>query len=245
MVIRLTLMLLITGALFFSASSKAVVEVTINKIVYTYPTNPRLSDVLNPVARQEQWYWPESKIFRSDTTHSQEFRKQIIEKLSIESNENERYKSTYQNIIKQIKSWELADRVPIKIDFELARISPIHNPRLEDGQFRIILSKRPTNLYVFGAVNNAFILPYNNNTCIEDIVSEITVSNYADKSYVYLISPQGKIEKSPIAYWNSQCTLPIPGYSLYVPLQESPFSQLHKIINTQILTLAVNRISAQ
>lgn len=243
MVIRLTLALLIISTSFFSALSKAAVEVTINETVYSYPNNPRLSDVLRPVALQEKWYWPESKLFRNNTKHSQELREQIIQMLAMEN--SDKNKSIYPHIISQIKNWEVADRITVKIDFELARISAKNNPRLDDGQYRILLSKRPANLYVFGAIVNALDLPYTNNTCIEDIVSKIEFSAYADKSYVYTIDSLGKIEKSPIAYWNSQCTIAKPGATLYVPLQESLFSNANTIINAKIVELSVNRITVQ
>lgn len=243
MVIRLTLLLLIVSTIFFSVLSKAAVEVTINETLYSYPNNPRLSDVLSPVALQEKWYWPETKLFRNNSKQSQELRKQVIQMLAIQnSNKNE---SIYLNIISQLSNWEVADRINLKIDFELARISAKNNPRLEGGQYTILLSKRPAKLYVFGAIVSAKDLPYVNNTCIEDIVSKIEFSAYANKSYVYSIDSLGKIEKSPIAYWNSQCTIAKPGSMLYVPLQESLFSNAHSMINAKIVELSVNRISVQ
>ncbi|MFT6267332.1 MAG: hypothetical protein ACJAVV_000129 [Alphaproteobacteria bacterium] len=229
----------------FSVSSQAAVEVTINNTNYVYSTNPRLADVLNQAALKEEWYWPESKLFRSNTTKSQNTRKQIIEMLAIESDGNNQYKSIYQSVINQIKSWEVADRITLLIDFELARVSTRHNPRLENGQYKILLSKRPENIYVFGAMANASNLPYANNTCIKDIVSKITFSALANKSHVYIISSQGKIEQTPVAYWNSQCNLLMPGAMIYVPFQNTLFSNQHSVINTKIAELAVNRITVQ
>lgn len=242
---RLILLLLINCVLLFSAASHAVVEVTINKTMYTFTGNPRIVDVLQPIALKEQWYWPESKLFRSNTEKSQDLRSQIVKMLAKEGDTKQEYESLYQNIVSQIESWEVGDRVKIKIDFELARISAKHNPRMENGQYKIFLAKRPTTLYVFGAVKNAFELPYRNNTCVEDIISSMEFTAVAAKSYVYLISPQGKVDKSPIAYWNSQCTLPMPGSMIYVPLQESFFSHAQTMINTKITELAVNRITMQ
>lgn len=240
---RFTVVLFVIGTLLLSSSSQAEVEVTINKTIYSYTTNPRLSDVLAPVAFQESWYWPSSQLFRSNTTQAQELRQQIVEKLAIESDKNDSYQSIYNAIAKQLETWKIADRIRIEIDFELARVSPKNNPLIENGLYRILLSKRPTNIHVFGALNNELNLPYNNNTCIEEIMSKITLSEYADKSFVYLVSPQGRINKSPIAYWNNKCTILMPGSLVYVPLQESLFSKAHSIINNQILALAVNRMN--
>lgn len=234
---------MLIGTLLLPAPSLAKVEVSINNTAYSFPTNPRLSDVLAPVAFQEPWYWPNSQLFRSNTKKAQALRQQIIERLAKEGNENSTHQSIYVAITKQLESWEVADRIAIEIDFELARISSKNNPLMENGLYRILLTKRPSNVYVFGALNNELNLPYSNNTCVEDIMSKVVLSDSADKSYVYLISPLGKVEKAPIAYWNSKCTILMPGSTLYVPLKEGLFSKAHKTINRQILALAVNRIN--
>jgi len=233
-------------AFILTTTCRAEVELILNNTHYSFPTNPRLVDALNPIALQEQWYWPQSKLFKTNTNRSQVLRGQIIKMLRIESASNNTRKSSYQNLINQINAWKVADRVNINIDFELARISLSDNPRFEDGQYRMILSKRPTQLHVFGAVNSAVDLPYPNNTCLKDILSNVSLADIADNSHVYLISPQGKAEKFPSAYWNSElCTMPMPGSSIYVPLQESLFSKVPSTINTQIAELAVNRINDQ
>lgn len=237
--------LFLIGTLSLSSSSLAKVDLTINKTVYSYSTNPRLSDVLAPVAFQEPWYWPNTQLFRSNTTEAQELREQILAMLAIHSDENKKHQSIYGSIVKQLENWEVADRVVIEIDYELSRISPKNNPLMENGVYQMLLSKRPTNIQVFGALNNELKLPYNDNTCVKDIISKIALSDYADKSYVYLISPQGQIEKSPIAYWNNKCIIPMPGSALFVPLQESLFSKAHSVINRDILALAVDRINIQ
>jgi hypothetical protein len=238
-----TLRLFLVGTLLLSTSSLAKVEVTINETVYTYSTNPRLSDVLRPVAFQESWYWPNTQLFSRNTNQAQELRQQIVKMLAIQSKENKKHQAIYGNIAKQLENWEIADRVAIQIDYELSRISPKNNPLFEDGLYQVFLTKRPTNIKVFGAIDKELVLPFKNNTCVKDIVSTITFSDYADKSYVYLISPQGQIEKSPIAYWNNKCTIPMPGSALYVPLQENFFSKVHGVINRDILALAVDRIN--
>lgn len=240
---RFTFILFVVGTLLLSNSTLAEVEITINETVYSYSTNPRLSDVLVPVAFQESWYWPSSQLFRSNTTQSQKLRQQILEKLAIQSDENDSHQSTYNAIAMQLQTWEVADRINIEIDFDLARISLENNPRVENGIYQILLSKRPSNIHVFGAINNELDLPYNNNTCVEEVMSKITMSDNADKSFVYLVTPQGDTKKSPTAYWNNKCTILAPGSLVYIPLRENLFSKAHVIINNKILALAINRVN--
>lgn len=231
--------------LFFSAHSQADIKVILNNNLYSYSVSPRLVEVLSPVAFDKQWYWPESKLFRSNTDYAQQLRTEIINLLKAEKANQESNNSSYENIINQIGSWELADRIKVEIDFELARISAQHNPRLESGEYQLILSERPSNLYIFGAIEKPINTHYIDNTCVKDILSSLKFMHLADLSFIYIISPRGKVGKYGIANWNNECVLPMPGSTIYIPLQERLFSNQEKIINRKIVELATNRVVAK
>ncbi|GAA0856128.1 capsule biosynthesis GfcC family protein [Aliiglaciecola litoralis] len=243
MISRLIKILLTINIMVLSMSSNAAVEVTLNETDYSFGVNPRLSDVLAPVAFEEDWYWPASRLFKRSSNASEAMRSQVIALLAENGISESKYKATYQSIINQIKNWQLADRITITIDYELARISAKHNPRVESGQYQLILSKRPSTLHVFGAVETPVEIIYQNNTCIEDVVSQMKLAEHADPSFVYLISPQGKVQKTPVAYWNKTCVLAMPGSMVYVPLQESAFFPSNNDVNQKVAELAVNRIA--
>ena len=223
----------------------ASVEISINESTYLFTTPPRLSDVLAPVALQKHWSWPASQLFSLDAAAVEQERSQLIELLAKEGRDNTKYKSTFQSIINQLKSWQIAHRVAIPIDFELARYSLPNNPQFEAGSYQLLLSERPTSLYVFGAVSTPSNITYVNNQCLEDIMQTIVSAPFADSSFVYIISPQGKVQKAPIAYWNRQCILPMPGSTLYVPLRENTLFKAISNVNEDIATFAVNRIKSQ
>ena len=169
----------------------------------------------------------------------------ILNVLKAEKANQESNNSSYENIINQIGSWELADRIKVEIDFELARISAQHNPRLESGEYQLILSERPSNLYIFGAIEKPINTHYIDNTCVKDILSSLKFMHLADLSFIYIISPRGKVGKYGIANWNNECVLPMPGSTIYIPLQERLFSNQEKIINRKIVELATNRVVAK
>lgn len=221
------------------------VEIAINDTAYRYKNNPRLSEVLAPVAFLDSWYWPQSKLFRLNTKNAQALRSEVLNMLAQQKRSQNEHAALYENITQQLLSWEIADRVTVKIDFELSRISSAHNPRLDSAGFQLLLSKRPEHLYVFGALDNPQRIPYEDNTCIEQIMTQIKVSKIAHKSHLILISPQGNVSEAQTAYWNNECTLVMPVTMIYVPLQESLLSQQPNIINNKIAELAVNRIVAQ
>lgn len=242
---RVYLILSLLVTLITAYPSYAAVKVKLNGTPYLFDTAPRLSDVLAPVAFQKQWYWPATKLFKQSSVDVDKQRSRLLGLLATQGRENDQHKSTFQSIINQLKSWKLADRIMMQVDFEWARYSLPNNPRFTPGAFHLLLSERPTHLYVFGAVQTPKRIDYQNNTCIEHIVENIESAPFADRSYVYLISPQGKVQKAPVAYWNRQCVIPMPGSMLYVPLQEHTLFSTISDINKDIATLAANRIEQQ
>ncbi|OFA32054.1 hypothetical protein BAE46_07390 [Glaciecola punicea] len=244
MVVRLSFILALIYS-HFSFSAHAKVEISVNNTAYSYSANPRLAEILAPMSLADDWYWPQSKLFRTNTGKSQALRSEIIEILFQQKQNDGKHGLVYNDMSDQIIMWDIADFVPLTIDFDLARVSAEHNPLVENGQYRIFLSKRASSVYVFGALEKDVNLPYKNDTCIEAFSAEVAYSDLADKSHIYVISAQGQITKKPIAYWNTQCTLLMPGAMIYIPLRESLFSPQHRIINSKMAELAVNRITIQ
>ena len=54
--------------------SQAEVNVDINGQRYSYTDNPRLADVLQPYALQQNWYWPAAALYRTDTQRAEKLR---------------------------------------------------------------------------------------------------------------------------------------------------------------------------
>jgi hypothetical protein len=226
----------------FSHVTHANVQIDINGSVYSYDSNPRLDQVLAPVADQDDWYWPNAQLFDLSRSAIEAQRNILIQRLINKGTTNNRLSGDYQKLINDIQSWRLADRIQINIDFDLARISLANNPKIENGNYLLTLSKRPEQLHIFGAVAAPRTITYPENTCIDEILTGIMRLDIADNSFVYLISPTGNVEKVPVAYWNKACAVPMPGSSIYIPIQEYQWLKSAALINQQVTSLAVNRI---
>lgn len=228
--------------LFHTSNSYAKVQIEINGVAYSYQNNPRLDEVLSPVVNQNNWYWPSAKLFKTDNAAIEAQRIALIKLLS---SYGEKQRKEQQAIIDQIKNWHLADRVKIKIDFDLARFSLTNNPKFEDGSFVLTLSKRPNFLTLFGALPKPGTLPFPENKCVRDLLAHVDKLPNADHDHVYVISPNGNIDKVPIAYWNQLCFVPMPGSMVYVPLRENQWFTEATDINQQVAELAINRTDEQ
>ncbi|GAB5382366.1 MAG: hypothetical protein Alis3KO_38250 [Aliiglaciecola sp.] len=225
----------------FAAPSIVIanVELQINDKHYRFEENPRISDVLSIVEQEQEWYWHTSKLFKLNSDKALSKKQNLVNALS--NGESHISEIARNLLLTQVKSWDLADRVVIDIDYDLARFSLKNNPVMEDGKFLLMLSTRNRPLYVFGAVEVEESLTYQENTCIEDTVGSLQKASFADSNYVYVISPNGLISRTPIAYWNSQCTLVMPGSQIYIPVQENQFFPSIQETNEAVARLAINR----
>ena len=47
----------------------------------------------------------------------------------------------------------------------------------------------------------------------------------ADRSYAWVVYPDGRTQKAPVAYWNKRHVEPMPGSIIYVGLADSVWSE--------------------
>lgn len=223
----------------------AKVEVTIADQIYTYDANPRLSDVLKPIALKNDWYWASAAIFKLESNDMTPIRIQAIQKLAQLGQQDKANRANYQNVIDQLKSWKLANRIGSEIDYEMARIRLNKNPAFENGKYFISLSTRPKYVHVNGAITKQVSLNFEENTCVEAYLEQISLLDIASKDFVYVIQPNGSLRSVGVAYWNKQCVLIMPGSQIYVPLVESPIFSDIATLNKSVTKLLSNRIVNQ
>ncbi|MEP4892434.1 MAG: capsule biosynthesis GfcC family protein [Aliiglaciecola sp.] len=227
-------------SLGFSSYVHSQVEVTVDNKVLSFVENPRLSQVLEPIDLKPNWYWRSAQLFKLDSDLAENNKRNLIDQLISVSQSND--STALTPLISQIESWQLAQRIDIHIDYDLARFVLRYNPLFEDGKYELKLTKRQSSLFIFGAVSQPQTLAYENNQCIETIVAKIDKLEIADANFVYAIQPDGVIRKLPIAYWNQECQQVMPGSQLYIPLAEFQWFSENTQLNQLVAELAVNRI---
>lgn len=230
--------------LFFPYVSFADITITINETKYQYPGNPRLTEVLEPIA-SKNWYWPAARLFRLNDKAAEESRKQAIAALA-SLNDNflllGDYRPATNYLTSQIEAWNLATRVNITIDYDLARIKPEYNPKFDDGEYLLSLKPPVIPIYEFGMTENIGFFTAKTGLCADQYLVGKELKPLADKDYLYVIQPNGKISKIGKAYWNYQCRTLMPGAQLFVPISETDvISQVSKV-NKLVAELSINRI---
>lgn len=237
-IIRATLM----GIICWSPACFADVSITINQQSFEYDYTPRLNEVLASVAYEQNWYWPASKLYQLDSTRTLTLRNDVVAKLKFMAlSLDGQFAQRVQALIQQIRSWQLADRVLVNIDYDKAQLDPLSNPQFDNGQYQLNLVTRPDNVGVFGLAEDTPSISLSPKTCAHEYVNA-TFSSLENKDFVYIIAADGQISKVGIAYWNASCVDIMPGSQVFLPFPESQFFSDNTELNNQIIKLALNRI---
>jgi hypothetical protein len=222
---------------------QAEVTVVINSEEFVFSDNPRLTEVLTPVAQKRHWYWPGSALFRLDGVRAVQQRREVLASLTvIEQETNVALANNIQHLKLQIQTWQLADRIEQTIDFDLARLDPNFNPRFEDGSYLLILKERPKTIEVFGLTENPTTLRLEHGTCLAKQLHK-TYSDLQNKDLIYITQADSTVINYGIAYWNKSCVDVMPGSQIFLPFAESQFSESNRKLNYTIASLAKNRVT--
>lgn len=140
-----------------------------------------------------------------------------------------------EQFLRQIK---LGQRVIQPLDVDLVRITDAYNS-LIDGRFLLVLPPRPTTVTVVGAVAQTGNMAWNSQMDSQEYLKRAGLLENAETSFVWIIQPDGKAIRQPIAYWNHQAQDIAPGATLY-----AEFSSLfddYSDLNANIVELLRNR----
>ncbi|MFT7008465.1 MAG: asparagine N-glycosylation enzyme membrane subunit Stt3 [Colwellia sp.] len=245
MKITVLMCLLLTSNLVFNTVI-ASVTVVVNKEQYEFTHEPRLVEVLAPIANQGKWYWPGSALYRADDIQLEKKRESLLENILTLS---KRYVTvqpitalSLEQLRATISSWSLARRLPVKVDYDLARIVASANPQLPHGKYILKLTPRMNTVQLFGAVNKTSNVPHLAHADASEYITRQTLTNLANKDIVMVIQADGREITIPVAYWNKNHQEVMPGSQIFVPFKESLFHPEFALINQQIMTLALNRV---
>lgn len=124
------------------------------------------------------------------------------------------------------------------------------NHLLADGD-HVVYPARPVTVRVVGAVAQPCTLPFVPMQAARDYLKDCAKAPIADPDWLYIIQPDGHVERRAIALWNRRGTQPLaPGAILYVPVNprvipasiRDTFNQdAARFLSTQILPVGAGR----
>ncbi|SUI75319.1 capsule biosynthesis GfcC family protein [Shewanella morhuae] len=167
-------------------------------------------------------------------------RKEILSELMqmSEAEDDNLYAAKLAQLAQFLRQIKLGQRVMQPLDFDLIRITDSYNP-LITGHFELVLPPRPTTISVVGAVAKTGNIDWQFNTSSQEYLAKAQPLENANNSFVWIIQPDGKALKQPIAYWNAQTQNIAPGAVLYVGF--SDLIKDYSTLNNNIIDLLRNR----
>lgn len=126
---------------------------------------------------------------------------------------------------------EATGRVLQTVDIRLLQVQPHTNPVLQDGD-SVEVPERPTTIRVMGAVKAECRLRHEPLREARDYLRDCETSAAADRNHLYVVQPDGIVQKLGIASWNRADPQSVaPGGTVYVPLSESAASIVDETFN--------------
>ncbi|QZA78302.1 capsule biosynthesis GfcC family protein [Deefgea tanakiae] len=225
--IKFTSVLLLTTSLVFAG------EIKINDKVISYPVGAKIEYITSQLLAFSSPYWPGSHI-RNKGSHQESLalKADLVKCLQELMAENKDYKKVYLDV----NYFNPFGRILINLDPDWFRLRPADNPLLS-GDYEVSLNQRPKYVQVLGATKQSKKVRIANSPIHTGLIDRSLYLDLADLNSIYIIQPNGSVEKIGNAYWNYAERDLMPGSIIYVPIDESKLPAHMKNLNVEVMRL--------
>lgn len=231
------------GFLALCLDVQASVSIQLNDTPYFYPAPPTMAEVLAPVALTQNWYWPASKLFKLPAKDIEHERSLLLAQLeTLKAGVSASQQSEIRTLQHVIRNWQLAKRLLLPIDFDRARLEPTFNRRFDGGDYIFQLNRRPMSVTFWGAMEGTLKLNHKGVSAVADYMSALPFSVNADKTFVWVVQPDGDIQRIGVASWNYQHIEVMPGATVFVPFAGNLFNDDLEQLNERLVALSLHRV---
>lgn len=202
----------------------------------------RLTDVVTQPALAHSW-WPGAVIGVTGKNRDQQARhQQLLSRLATlaaqASGENA---AAIRQVRQQIAALKVTDRQFVDLDPDTLRIKPTANKPLA-GEYTLWTGAMPSHITLYGLVSGAGNKPFTPGKSVAEYLDDTTLLSGAGRSYAWVIYPDGRVQKAPVAYWNQRHVEPMPGSAILVGFADRLFSSAYDDLNTQLVDSLTHRI---
>ena len=236
-------------ALVFSLSAPSVFAAGNVKVMIAGSVEPKiltgaehLIDLVGQPRLSNSW-WPGAVISEEQATAAAERQQQaLLARLATLSAEESGDDAAAINTLRQqIQALKVTGRQKINLDPDVVRVSERGNPPLQ-GNYTLWVGSQPTDITLFGLLSRPGKQPFMPGRDVASYLNGQSQLSGADRSYAWVIYPDGRSQKVPIAYWNKRHVEPMPGSIIFVGLSDAVWSSTPDEINADILHTLTQRI---
>ncbi|ENT4822795.1 TPA: capsule biosynthesis GfcC family protein [Citrobacter farmeri] len=237
------------AALIFSLSATSVFAAGTVKVFSAGSAEPKtltgaehLIDLVGQPRLANSW-WPGAVIAEENATLAAKRQQQaLLGRLAALSGEESGESAAAINALRQqIQALKVTGRQSINLDPDIVRVSERGNPPLQ-GNYTLWVGGQPTDVTLFGLISRPGKQPFMPGRDVASYLEEQYRLSGADRSYAWVIYPDGRTQKVPVAYWNKRHVEPMPGSIIFVGLDDAFWSSEPEALNVDILHTLTQRI---
>lgn len=237
------------AALILSLSASSVFAVGTVKVFTAGNGEPKtltgaehLIDLVGQPQLTNSW-WPGAVISEEQaTTRAQEQQQILVGRLAaFSAGESGEAAAVLNALRQQIQALKITGRQQVNLDPDSVRVSERGNPPLQ-GNYTLWVGPQPSTVTLFGLISRPGRQPFIPGRDVASYLDEQSLLSGADRSYAWVVYPDGRTQKVPVAYWNKRHVEPMPGSIIFVGLSESLWSREPEALNADILHTLTQRI---
>jgi hypothetical protein len=205
---------------------------------------PRLSQLMAQLNPADDLYWPAARFYRDDPLlhySLERKRRELLLQLG-EIKRQEGKDAVPQDFTSLIRTARLAAPVALVLEPDAIAGKDEFNKQLDRGDYILRVAKRPKELEIVGFAGLSKAQHHYKMT-VRGYTRDLTFSDVADQTQVYLLSPSLAVTVAGRAIWNESPEQVRPGTLLYIPLDESTLPADFQGINQQIIEFLQHRVT--
>lgn len=202
----------------------------------------RLSDLVTQPALADAW-WPGAVIAEPSATASVERQHQsLLTRLdALAARQGGEQGAAIHALRQQLAGVRVTGRLAVNLDPDWVRLHPQDNPPLE-GDYTLWAGPKPSSVTLLGLVSAPGKKTFVPGRSVDEYLDAVNTRSGGERSYAWVIYPDGKTIKAPVAYWNARHVEPTPGSVIFVGFAGHFFTSAWDGLNEQILHSLTHRI---
>lgn len=225
------------SAISFAALAAGTVEVHIagNEKTLTLTHAERLADLVGQPRLAGSW-WPGAVITSpmAAAKAGREHQALLAELAALAVDEGGSAAGAINALRNQLQAIPVTGRLLVPLDPDTVRVHNKNNPPLE-GNYPLWLGREPSTVTLVGLVDKPGKMPFTPGRDAASYLDDVSLLSGADRSYAWVIYPDGRTQKAPVAYWNKRHVEPMPGSILFVGFADSLWTNKYEALNAEIL----------
>ncbi|MFZ6049010.1 capsule biosynthesis GfcC family protein [Pseudomonas sp. CR3202] len=142
-----------------------------------------------------------------------------------------------KRLTEKVQAMPVTGRSVAELDPVTVELNREHNPKLSPGD-RLIYPARPAYVRVEGAVLAECELPFVPMQAARDYMDACPRHAEADLDELFVVQPDGRVQRQGIALWNRQeAPPPAPGARIFVPVRSAGLGDPTPDLNAEFATL--------